>query len=124
MSPRELFVDDDVLPTFQVFARFCVETGTAPAGVAVVTQMIAAAGERPSEVTLEREEGPGRWMIMARFVVASTDAHTAVLGVSEALAVVRPDEVWAGYQRPLSRDRRTSAIDVRSSSGRRLLTNQ
>ena len=124
MRMQELPVDDDVLPTFQVFARFCVETSAVAAAVAVVTQMIAAVKEHPSEVTLEREDGPGRWMIMARFVVVSTDTHTAVLGVSEALSAVRPDEVWAGYQRPFSRDRRTSAIDVRSSSGRRLLTNQ
>ena len=124
MSLRALPVDIDVLPTFQVFARFCVETTSAAAAVAMVRQMIAAAHERPSAVTLEREEGPGVWMVMARFVVTSVEAQTAVLGVSEALAVVRPDEVWAEYQRPLSSDRRTSLIDLRSSSGRRLLTNQ
>ena len=116
--------DDDLLDTFQVFARFCTETETAREAIALVHQMIAAAHEHPSEVQLERQERPGAWMVVARFVVVSVDAQTAIGGVTAALATVRPDEVWVGSQRPLSRDRRTSAIDLRSSSGRRLLTNQ
>lgn len=124
MTQADPHRDDDLLDTFQVLARFCIETPTVEAAVALVRRMLAAAEEHPSEVRLERAEGPGSWMIVARFVVVSVDAHTAVLGVTEALAVVRPDEVWARSQRPLSRDRRTSEIDLRSASGRRLLTNQ
>ena len=124
MTQPDLALDNDVLDSFRVFARFCVETPTVEEAVAVVQRTIARAGEHPSEVRSEREERPGSWLVVARFVVVSVDAHTAVLGVTEALATVRPDEVWTDSQRGLSRDRRTAEIDLRSSSGRRLLTNQ
>ena len=124
MTQPDLALDNDVLDSFRVSARFCLEGGTADEAVLRVERLILGADEHPSEVRLEREERPGTWMVVARFVVVSVDAHTAVLGVTEALATVRPDEVWTDSQRGLSRDRRTAEIDLSSSSGRRLLTNQ
>ena len=124
MTRPDLPLDNDVLDSFQVFARFCTQSATAQEAVLLVHRRILAAHEHPSEVRPEREERPGTWLVVARFVVVSVDAHTAVLGVTEALAAVRPDEVWTESQRGLSRDRRTAEIDLRSSSGRRLLTNQ
>ena len=97
-GPLDEIAQDAALPTFEVFARFCVEAPSAAEAQATVVRMLAEADDRPSDVVLERQERPGAWMVVARFVVVSIEAHTAVVGVSETLAELLPDEVWAGDQ--------------------------
>lgn len=89
---------EDVLPTFAVLARFAEQ---APDGETAVRQVMTRLGEAEEpfhEVRVERQEDATTWMVVARFVMVSVDAGTAVAGVSETLtdAGLRPDEVWAG----------------------------
>jgi hypothetical protein len=91
---------ETVLPTFAVLARFREPAQSAEGAVRAVERRLAAADEPFQEVTVEREEGPSTWMVVARFVMVSVDAHTAVVGLSEVLdeAGLAPDEVWADQQ--------------------------
>ncbi|MCW2498568.1 MAG: hypothetical protein JWN87_244 [Frankiales bacterium] len=89
-----------VLPTFAVLARFRESAATSDAAVRSVAARLADRDEPFQEVLVERQEGPESWMVVARFVVVSIDAQTAVLGVSETLggAGLAPDEVWMDRQ--------------------------
>lgn len=89
-----------VLPTFAVMARFREVAATQDDAVRSVVARLTEREEPFHEVVVEREEEPGTWMVVARFVVVSIDGHTAVLGVSETLqgAGLVPDEVWLDAQ--------------------------
>ena len=90
----------EVLPTFAVLARFR-ETATSPEeAVRGLVTRLRAADEPVHEVEVEREEGPGTWMVVARFVLVSVDAGTAVVGLTETLAAagLEPDETWSAGQ--------------------------
>jgi hypothetical protein len=93
-------LDETVLPTYELYARFPVAAaGEREAIDALVTQLTAAQ-EPFHEITVEREEPAGTWLVVVRFVIVSVDGHTAVLGLDETLraAGLAPDEVWAGNQ--------------------------
>jgi hypothetical protein len=89
-----------VLPTFAILARFIESAATGDDAVRAVVARLSEREEPFHEVVVERQEGTGRWMVVARFVVVSVDAHTAVCGVSETLdgAGLEPDEVWMDRQ--------------------------
>ena len=91
--------DDPVLPTFAVLARFATTAGGPEAAVRDVVGRLTAAAEPFHEVTVERQDG-NVVLVVARFVLVSVDAHTAVTGLHETLtaAGVAPDEVWADRQ--------------------------
>ena len=88
------------LPTYAVLARFREAAPTGEAAVHAVVTRLTEAQEPFHEVDVEREEAPGTWMVVARFVLVSVDSSTAVTGLSETLqsAGLRPDEVWADRQ--------------------------
>ena len=88
---------DVALPTFAILARFREAAGSEEAALAAVTERLTAAAERFDQVALERQDDDGSWLVVARFVTVSVDAHTAVAGVHEDLhsAGLAPDEVWA-----------------------------
>jgi hypothetical protein len=88
------------LPTFAVLARFRESGATAEDAVQSVVLRLTAAEEPFHEVTVERQEGPATWMVVARFVLVSVDSATAVAGLHDTLeaAALRPDEVWADRQ--------------------------
>ena len=93
MSPDSF---DAALPSYVLLARF---VATAPSAEAAVQQVEARrhAAEAPfDEARVERDEGDGSWMVVARFVEASVDEHTAATGLYETLtaAGLGPDEVW------------------------------
>jgi hypothetical protein len=92
--------DDVVLPTFAVLARFRQAAPDGDSAVRAVVGALTAAEEPFHEVVVERQEDAATWMVVARFVVVSLDAHTAVAGVDEALrfAALTPDEVWSDGQ--------------------------
>ncbi len=85
------------LPTFVVRARFAEAAATAEEAERAVRKRLTAARGLYDDVRIERREDDATWLVEARFVVASLDAHSAVLGVSETLADAGapPDEVWA-----------------------------
>lgn len=94
--------DDDLaldvaLPTYAILARFRESAASADDAVDAVTSRLADCGERFDQVTLERADDDGTWLVVARFVTVSVDAHTAVAGIHEDLhsAGLAPDEVWA-----------------------------
>lgn len=91
---------DLVLPTFAVLARFLQRAGTADEAVAAVAEQLRSHDEPVHEISVERQETEGEWMVVARFVLVSVDAATAVAGLSETLtaAGTPPDEVWAAQQ--------------------------
>lgn len=91
---------DLALPTFSVFARFKVEAAAEREAIERVVEQLTAHEEPFHEISAERQEPDGTWMIVARFVLVSVDSHTAVLGLDETLreAGLLPDEVWAGDQ--------------------------
>lgn len=94
-------LDNDLaLPTYEVLARFRSSATTEPEATAEVTQRLTAAQEPFHEVTGERQEEDGTWLVVVRFVLVSVDAHTAVVGLDETLrsAGLAPDEVWADHQ--------------------------
>ena len=93
-------VDEIVLPTYAVLARFRQEALDGEEAIRLVAARLTAADEPFQEVLVERQDGPRTWMVMARFVVVSIDNHTAVVGVAETLALsgLRPDEVWVDRQ--------------------------
>ena len=95
MEPLEV-----ALPTFAVLARFREEAASPEDAVRGLVARLRAADEPVHEVDVEREEGPGTWMVVARFVLVSVDAGTAVEGLSAALgdAGLEPDEVWSAGQ--------------------------
>jgi hypothetical protein len=85
-----------VLPTFAVLARFR-EQATAPeAAVRAVTARLTEAQEPFHEVDVEREDAPGTYLVVARFVLVSIDGQTALAGLHDTLvaAGLAPDEVW------------------------------
>lgn len=88
------------LPTYEVLARFRSTQASEQAAVAEVSQRLSAAEEPFHEVTVERREDDGSFLVVARFVLVSVDAHTAVVGLDETLraAALAPDEVWADHQ--------------------------
>ncbi|MGZ6826975.1 MAG: hypothetical protein ACXVGH_09290 [Mycobacteriales bacterium] len=89
--------DDVVLPTYTVLARFRQQAQDADDAVRAVVAALSAQHEPFHEVEVEREEGPGTWMVVARFVISSVDPQLAVQGVGETLrgADLLPDEVWS-----------------------------
>ena len=89
-----------VLPTFAVLARFLETADSGDAAVAQVAERLRSHDEPVHEIRIEREEAPGAWMVVARFVLVSVDAATAVAGLQETLtaAGVATDEVWADGQ--------------------------
>ena len=91
---------DVALPTFAILARFRESAATEDSAVDAVTQRLLDAGQRADHVVIERQDDDGSWLVMARFVTVSVDAHTAVAGVHEDLhgAGLTPDEVWAERQ--------------------------
>lgn len=86
-----------VLPTFEVLARFLEPAGSGEEAVHQVEERLRAQQEPFQEVTVERDEGSDRWMVVARFVLVSVDSGTAVGGLHDTLvsAGLTPDEVWA-----------------------------
>ena len=93
-------LDDPVLPTFAVLARFREPAPTGEVAVGRVAERLRSHAEPVQQVALEREEGPGEWMVTGRFVLVSVDPATAVAGLSETLAEagLAADEVWAEAQ--------------------------
>ena len=94
-------LDGDVaLPTYEVLARFRSSATSESDAVAEVTRRLTEQHEPFHEITVERQEEDGTWMVVVRFVLVSVDAHTAVVGLDETLrsAGVAPDEVWADHQ--------------------------
>jgi len=91
---------DTALPTYAVFARFNVTAPSEREAIERVVEQLTAHEEPFHEISAERQEPDGTWMIVARFVLVSVDGHTAVLGLDETLreAGLLPDEVWAGAQ--------------------------
>lgn len=91
---------DAPLPTYALLARFRVEQADEPAAVGAVRGQLRAAEEPFDDITVEREEAPGVYYVMARFVLASVDGETAVRGLFETLrgADLDPDEVWLDAQ--------------------------
>jgi hypothetical protein len=92
--------DEVVLPTFTVLARFRQPAEDEAAAVRAVVAALSAQHEPFHEVEVERQEEPGTWMVVARFVISSVDVHLAVEGVSDTLrlAGLVPDEVWSTGQ--------------------------
>ena len=88
---------ETVLPTFVVLARFRQSAPIEREAVDAVRRQLTAAGEPFDDVLVERQEDDGSWMVLARFVVVSVDAHTGVAGVHDSLreAGLAVDEVWA-----------------------------
>ena len=93
-------VDDPVLPTFAVLARFREPAPTGDVAVGKVAERLRSHAEPVQQIAVEREEAPGEWMVTGRFVLVSVDSATAVAGLSETLsdAGLAPDEVWAEAQ--------------------------
>ena len=91
---------DTALPTYAILARFRERAASASDAVEKVIRRLTDCGERYDEVALEREDDDGTWLIVARFVTVSVDAHTAVAGIHDDLhsAGLAPDEVWAERQ--------------------------
>lgn len=91
---------DAPLPTYAVLARFQVEQAEESAAVAAVRSRLLATDEPFDDVTVEREDTPGTYYVMARFVLTSVDGETAVMGLFETLrgAGLDPDEVWLDAQ--------------------------
>lgn len=89
--------DDVALPTYAILARFKIMASEEREAVDLVTARLTAAEQPFHEVTVERREGDGAWMVVVRFVLVSVDGHTAVGGLDETLraADLAPDEVWA-----------------------------
>lgn len=89
-----------VLPTFAVLARFREQAADAESAIAQVAERLRSHQEPVHEISVERQEGPGEWMVVGRFVLVSIDAGTAVGGLHETLtsAGLPPDEVWADSQ--------------------------
>lgn len=91
---------DLVLPTFEVMARFLQHAATADDAVAQVAALLRSHDEPVHEISVERQETEGEWMVVARFVLVSVDAGTAVAGLHATLTAggTPPDEVWAAQQ--------------------------
>lgn len=91
---------DVALPTFAVLARFRESALTPEEAVRGLVARLRDADEPVHEVDVEREEGPGTWMVVARFVLVSVDAATAIAGLTETLAEagLHPDETWSSGQ--------------------------
>jgi len=94
--------DDDMsldvaLATYAILARFRETAETEESAVEQVVDRLSSAAEPHDLVTVERREEDGSWLVVARFVTVSVDAHTAVAGVHDDLhaAGLQPDEVWA-----------------------------
>lgn len=90
----------EVLPTYAVLARFRETAPSAEEAVRGLVARLRAADEPVHEVEVEREEDPGTWLVVARFVLVSVDAGTAVAGLTETLAEagLEPDETWSAGQ--------------------------
>jgi hypothetical protein len=93
-------IDETVLPTFSVLARFREPAPTGDVAVGKVAERLRRHAEPVQQVLVEREDEPGVWMVTGRFVLVSVDSATAVAGLSETLADAGlvPDEVWADAQ--------------------------
>lgn len=91
---------DAPLPTFATLARFRESAATEDEAVASVNRSIVDAGVSCDGVSLERRDDDGSWLVTARIVTVSIDAHTAVGGVVADLeaAGLAPDEVWVQRQ--------------------------
>ena len=98
-QPVDDLDDDPVLPTFAVLARFASAAASPEEAVHDAVRRLTSAEEPFHEVTTEQREGGGSWVV-ARFVLVSVDAHTAVTGLHETLSAagLAPDEVWADQQ--------------------------
>lgn len=91
---------EPVLPSFEVLARFPQAADDGEAACQAVQRQLADLRGMWQDVVIERREPDGRWMVVVRFVVVSTDPHTAVVGVHDSVREtgLLPDEVWAGHQ--------------------------
>lgn len=91
---------DPVLPTYALLARFRVEADSPDAAVRVAVAALTRAQEPFHEVAVEREDGPGLYFVVARFVLASVDGRTVLDGLYTTLreAGLAPDEVWLDAQ--------------------------
>lgn len=89
--------DEISLPSFSVLARYAVQAPDEAAATAALGERLAEQRGLWNDLLVERREPDGTWLVLARFVVVSLDAHTAVSGVHDTLvqAGVTPDEVWA-----------------------------
>lgn len=87
---------DAALPTFAILARFAEVADSEEEAIATLTQRLIDAGEGFDQVMLERQDDARTWLVVARIVTVSVDAHTAVAGVHDDLhaAGLTPDEVW------------------------------
>ncbi|MCU1586953.1 MAG: hypothetical protein JWN31_446 [Frankiales bacterium] len=93
-------LEETVLPTYELFARFAVPAVSEREAIDALVTQLTTAHEPFHEITVEREDPSGTWLVAVRFVIVSVDGHTAVLGLDETLraAGLSPDEVWAGTQ--------------------------
>lgn len=98
--PDENGMDEVVLPTFTVLARFRESAPDGPSALHQVVDRLTTAAEPFHEVTVREQDGDQ--LVLVRFVLVSIDAQTAVAGLSETLtsAGIVPEEVWAGAQLP------------------------
>src|SRR4051812_24615613 len=87
---------DVALPTFALLARFQAGGDTGESAATAVSVRLRDAGMPYDQVSVERQESDGSWMVVARFVEPSLDGHTAAAGLHETLttAGLGPDEVW------------------------------
>ena len=91
---------ETVLPTYAVLARFRETASGRDAAVRQVVTRLTEAEEPFHEVDVEREDAPGTYLVVARFVLVSVDGETAVAGLHETLTLagLAPDEVWLASQ--------------------------
>ena len=93
-------IDEPVLPTYAVYARFPVLASGERDAIETVVSLLTAAEEPFHEIVLERLEPDGTYLVVVRFVLVSVDSQTAVFGLHQTLrsAGLGIDEVWAGDQ--------------------------
>jgi len=91
---------DAPLPTFAILARFREGAPSEDLAIDAVRRRLVDKGVTADTVTLERQDDDGTWLVVARVVTVSIDAHTAVAGIVEDLtaAGLVPDEVWVQRQ--------------------------
>ena len=94
---EEALPAEALLPTYTVLARLRSTAAEREQAVEEVTRRLSGQRGLFDEVVVERQEPDGSWMVLARFVVVSVEASTAVRGVYDELVSsgVPVDEVWA-----------------------------
>ena len=93
-------LQDPVLPTYALLARFRVEADSPAAAVRVAVASLTRTQEPFHEIAVERQDAPGVYFVVARFVLASVDGETVLAGLYATLrdSGLAPDEVWLDAQ--------------------------